>query len=712
MNPTSSESPDLKFEIGHVLFVDIVGYSKLLINEQSEQIQKLKEIVRGTEQFRLAEAQGKLLRLPTGDGVALVFRTTPEAPVLCALEIARELKKHPELRVRMGIHSGPVNAVTDLNEQANVAGAGINIAQRVMDCGDAGHILVSKHVAEDLEHYPRWQAYLHDLGECEVKHGVRVSVVNFYTDDAGNAALPTRLAAQKRSSATGKQSAGFRTLLVAAVILMGLGVPAIIFTPAILKSLRPSTDGNKGAASSIPEKSIAVLPFKPLVAQGRDQVLEMGMADTLITKLSSSRRLIVRSLNSVRKYDGLNQDPVVAGRELRVNTVLEGNVERSGNHIRLTTRLINVADGASLWAETFDEKFTDVFALQDAISEKVAAALAVQLSGEEQKRLAQKDTDNIEAYELFLTGRYHFAKLIPAELRASIGFFEQAIALDPGYAQAYYGLAEANRSLSISADVPSGECLPKAENAARKAIVLDDGLAEAHASLGFCLCWYDWNWKGAEEEVERAIALNPNSAFARFVHAHILSDQGRHEEALAEVRRVRELDPVFLLFRAVEGMFYFHARRNRDAIVSLQNALELDQNFWITHLTLGKVYTQLGKYPEALDEFVKARELSHGNSETIASIGYVAGLTRDTANAHAVLSELLKLRGAQDHYVPPINIALLYNGMDEKAEALSWLNKAADERDVRLSLLKVDPRWDSFRREEGFIALLKRIGLQ
>src|SRR5207249_10720828 len=239
------EKTKLRLEIAHVLLIDIVGYSKLLINEQSEQLRILKEIVRGTQQFRLAEAEEKLLRLPTGDGGALVFRNTPEAPVLCALEISKELRNHPELRVRMGIHSGPVNAVTDLNEQANIAGAGINIAQRVMDCGDAGHILLSKHVAEDLEHYPRWQPYLDDLGKYEVKHGVRISIVNLYTDDAGNAAVPTRLAAQKRSSATGKRSASFRTLLVAAAILIGLGVPALIFTPAILKSLRSPISGSQ-----------------------------------------------------------------------------------------------------------------------------------------------------------------------------------------------------------------------------------------------------------------------------------------------------------------------------------------------------------------------------------------------------------------------------------------------------------------------------------
>src|SRR2546423_935466 len=252
--PPESAS-DVKFEIGHVLCIDIVGYSQLLITQQSEQLDTLRKIVRGTEQFRAAEAEGKVLRLPTGDGGALVFRTTAEAAVLCALEISKELKKHPELLVRMEIHSGPVNAITDLNEQANVAGAGINIAQRVMDCGDAGHILLSRHVAEDLEHYPRWQHYLHELGDCEVKHGVRVSIVNLYTDDAGNAALPTRLAARRRSPGTERRSAGFRTALVAALIFIGFAVPAMIFTPAILKSLRSTTSGGKAAPSSMSEKS-------------------------------------------------------------------------------------------------------------------------------------------------------------------------------------------------------------------------------------------------------------------------------------------------------------------------------------------------------------------------------------------------------------------------------------------------------------------------
>src|SRR6267378_4559165 len=199
-----SSEADVKFEIGHVLFIDIVGYSKVLIHEQLEYLEKLREIVRATETFRAAQREGKLERLPTGDGGALVFHTSPEAPVKCAMEIARELKKHPELRVRMGIHSGPVKEVTDLSEQGNIAGAGINIAQRVMDCGDAGHILVSKRVADDLEHYAQWRSRLHELGDCEVKHGARVSVVSLYTDDLGNPELPQNF---KRAAITRKTTA-------------------------------------------------------------------------------------------------------------------------------------------------------------------------------------------------------------------------------------------------------------------------------------------------------------------------------------------------------------------------------------------------------------------------------------------------------------------------------------------------------------------------
>src|SRR4029077_5190002 len=655
---------ELRLEIAHVLFIDIVGYSKRLIDEQHELLQDLNQIVRNTGAFRSAESSGNLIRVPTGDGMALVFSTTPEAPVQCALEIGKELLSNSELQVRMGIHSGPVSGIMDVNDRSNIAGAGINVAQRVMDCGDAGHILLSKRVAEDLEQYRQWRPHLHELGECEAKHGARGSLVNLYSDEGGNPAIPEALKKQRETTAaaphipTNRRKLAFLTAAILLTIALVIGFWA--------SSHRQSQ--KVASALTSPEKRIAVLPFKPLVPENRDQVLEMGMADSLIAKLSNIREIVVRSLNSVRKYGDLDQDPLAAGRELEVNSVLEGNVQKSSDRIRVSARLISVADGSSLWSNTFEEKFTDVFAVQDGISQKVADALALRLSGQEKSRLTKRYTENAEAYQLYLTGRYHWSKATPPDIRKGIGFFQQAIELDPEYALAYAGLAAANRALAMNADVPAKDCLPQAKAAAIKAIELDDSLAEAHSALSFGLIWYDWDWATAEKEAKRAVALDPNSGMAHFAYAHILSDQGHHQEAIAEIARARELDPVFFLFRALEGMMLHHAGRNDEALTRLQKTVELDPSFWATHLMLGKVYTQQRKYPEAIAEFTKARQLSGGNSESIGSIGYVDALAGDKEKARAVLEELKAL--SQQRYIPPSNMGLVYNGLGNQSEAL------------------------------------------
>jgi TolB-like protein len=693
------QTSDLRLEIAHVLFIDIVGSSKLLTNEQSELVRELNGVVRDTEQFRAAESAGKLIRLPTGDGMALVFFTTPDAPVRCALEINKALRTNLKLCLRMGVHSGPVDEFLDVNDRPNVAGVGITMARRVMDCGGAGHILLSKRSADDLAQYSSWRPHLHELGQCEVKHGVKIDIVNFYTDELGNPATPDkvkkgkgRIAAQQRRVSVIPGAA----LLI--LIMGGIGV-------AVFHNAQRST-----STSPTPGQRIGVLPFKPLTPENRDQVLEMGMADSLITKLSNSSEVIVPSLSSVRKYADSDKDALTAGRELQVNSVLEGNVQKSGDHIRVTARLINVTDGSSLWGATFDEKFTDVFALEDAISQKVADALALRLTGKEKEGLTKRYTESVEAYQLYLMGRYQSSKLTPPDIRKAIGFFQQAIALDPNYALAYSGLAELNRGLAITSDVPSKDCLPQAKAAAKKALEIDDSLAEAHAELSLSLIWYDWDWAGGEREAKRAIAVNPNSAYAHFTYAAVLSDEAHHDQALVEIARARELDPISLLYSALEGMFFHHARRDAEALARLQKALDLDQNFWVTHLIFGKVYTQQRKYPEAIAEFTKAKELSHGISESIGSIGYVAGLTGDKTTAQAVLDEL-KTRSAQA-YIPPCSVALVYNGLGNQGEALRQLEKAVDERDVRLNFLKVDPRWDSLRSNPRFVAILKRIGLQ
>src|SRR5947208_3564636 len=394
------EKTKLRFEIGHVLFIDIVGYSKLLINEQTEQIQKLKKIVRGTEQFRLAEAEGKLLRLPTGDGGALVFRNSPEAPVLCALEISKELKNHPKLHVRMGIHSGPVNEVVDLNEQSNIAGAGINMAQRVMVCGDAGHILVSKRVADDLEQYRQWRSLLHELGEAEVKHGLRISLLNLYGDEAGNPELPEKF---RQAKAKGQAAPG-----------------------------------------AAPAKSVAVLPFVNMSADKNDEYLSDGMTEELINALAKVPGLRVPGRTSCFAFKGKTEADIFrkVGDQLHVNTVLEGSVRKAGEKLRVTAQLVNVADGYHLWSEDYDGDLKDILAFQSNVAEQVVQALQVQLGTEAARALAKKPTENPEAHRLYLLGRYDFGKYSQAGWTSSIRYYEQALKLDPNYALAYCGLAD------------------------------------------------------------------------------------------------------------------------------------------------------------------------------------------------------------------------------------------------------------------------------
>src|SRR5713101_425655 len=307
---------EIELEIAHVLFTDIVGYSKLPIHQQRAVVERLNEIVRGTDAYQAAETAGRLMTIPTGDGITLVFYHSPEAPVECALEISRALKKHPELQLRMGIHSGPVSGVIDATGKANVAGAGINIAQRVMDCGDAGHILLSKHVAEDLEEYPHWQPHLHELGGCEVKHGVRVSVVNLYTAELGNPAVPEKLKAARV------------------------------------------------AAAAVSEKSIAVLPFENRSRDPDNAYFADGIQDEILTRLSKIADLKVISRISTQHYKSAPENLPEIARQLGVAHILEGRVQKSGDAVRVNVQLIKAANDSHLWADTFDRKLTDIFSVE------------------------------------------------------------------------------------------------------------------------------------------------------------------------------------------------------------------------------------------------------------------------------------------------------------------------------------------------------------
>jgi TolB-like protein/tetratricopeptide (TPR) repeat protein len=648
----------VKFEIGHVLFIDIVGYSKLLINEQSEQIQKLKEIVRGTEQVRVAEAEGKLLRLPTGDGGALVFRTSPEAPVLCAIEITKELQKYPgskekpQLRLRMGIHSGPVNEVTDLNEQSNIAGAGINIAQRVMDCADAGHILLSRHVADDLKHYARWRPYLHEIGECKVKHGEIISLVNFYTEELGNPQRPQNI---------------------------------------------------RGAA---PAKSVAVLPFVNLSADKHDEYLSDGMTEELINALARVPGLRVPGRTSCFAFKGESEADIFrkVGDQLHVNTVLEGSVRKAGEKLRVTAQLINVSDGYHLWSEDYDGDLRDIFTFQSDVAQRVVEALQIKLGVEAARALAKKPTENPEAHRLYLLGRYEFGKYSEAGWTSSIRYYEQALKLDPNYALAYCGLADTYAYMG-GVMMPSKEAVAKEKEFAQRAIQLEPQLAEAHLSLA-CALGGAFDWRNAQVEFDRAIELNPNLAWAYEIYAWFLGGLGQLDEAIAKDKKAIELDPLNSFFQAALAYFLYHARRYDDALVQIGRTLEVDPAATLAHHLLGCCLLWKGDTAGAIAEFQRSKIVVTG-AWYQGLLGYAYAISGNRPKGEQMLRELEQM--AERQYVNSTAFADIYLGLGEKQKALDWLEIAYENQESACWYLKVDPIYDSVRDEPRFQALVQKV---
>src|SRR5437867_6857865 len=378
---------EIQLEIAHVLFIDIVGYSKLSINEQNATVDELTQIVRATDQFQKAEASDRLIKIPTGDGMALVFYTSPEAPVQCAIEISRALKEHPRLQLRMGVHSGPVSGVIDVTGHANLAGAGLNMANRVMSCGDAGHILVSKRIAEDLGEYERWRPFLHDLGACEVKHGVRIGVVSLYDNGVGNPQLPKKFQALKKRRTHTRWAE-------AAIALLVLGAVVAAFVLVLRRPVRSTL--------AAPEKSIAVLPFENLSRDPDNAYFATGIQDEILTRLAKIGALKVISRTSTQQYGTRPGNLSEVARQLAVANILEGSVQRAGDQVHINTQLIRAATDEHLWAESYDRKLENIFSVEAEVATAVAEALKAKLTGAEQQALEQKLTNNPAAYDAYL----------------------------------------------------------------------------------------------------------------------------------------------------------------------------------------------------------------------------------------------------------------------------------------------------------------------
>jgi len=559
-----SES-DLRLVIGHVLLIDIVGYSKLLITGQRQQLQALNEIVRNAAQFRVSDANGTLVRIPTGDGMALIFRDSVEAPVRCAVEISEAVKAHPEIQLRMGIHSGPVSEVTDVNERTNVAGAGIDIAQRVMDCGDAGHILLSKHVADDLAPHPRWNLYLHDLGECEVKHGMRVSVVNFYDDQFGNATAPRKFeTVQKR-----------RARVRWAEVAIGLLVLAAIAAISVFLLKRPTRSD-----LSIARKSIAVLPFENLSEEKTNAYFAEGIKDEILTKLASVRDLKVISRTSTAKYQSKPDNLRAVAQELGVSTVLEGTVQKAGDKVRVNVQLIDARTDTHLWGKSYDRDLKDVLAVESDVSQEIADALQAKLSASESHALASVGTRDPEAYDLFLRGEYelHQAESILASdaYDRADEFYRQALARDPNFAQAAAELAH-NRLLRhwYRSALTAAE-LEEVNSLIDRALTLAPNSPEAHFALGLFFYYGHRQYENALAEFNRTLELQPNNALARQYIAWVYRRRGQWERSLANAQQAEELDPRDPSNPTNIGVTYGMLRQWKDAESALLRALAID----------------------------------------------------------------------------------------------------------------------------------------
>ena len=697
-------------EIAHVLFIDVVGYSKLLVNEQREVVEQLNRTVRKTPQFRKSEGAGKLIRIPVGDGMALVFFQTPEEPVQCAMEIARALKNHPQIRLRMGVHSGPVDQVKDVNDRSNVAGAGINTAQRVMDCGDAGHILVSKRVADDLAQDRLWQPHLHELGEVELKHGQKVGIVNLYTEELGNPRPPEKFAPLKQkqdASITARDTSSTlrdrRALAVAAILL--LAALAIAFGSFLFwKQGKPKTSA---PTSVIREKSIAVLPFVNMSADKNDEYLSDGVSEELITALSKIAGLQVKARTSSFAFKGKNEDIQKIGELLHVSHLLEGSVARAGNKLRITAQLIQASDGNHLWSDTYDREMQDIFAVRSEVAQQVAETLKIRLLGEDKKRLDTKPTENIEAYNLYRQGRYYADKFSQDGFKKALGFYQQAIEKDSRFALAYAGMAD---TYVLAADlyIPPREAFSKAKEAALKAIELDETLAEAHASLGFVHFHYDWDWAAAEKEFKRALTLNPQSVRAHTLYTEYLAGMGRFNEAYDQGRRALELDPLSILARWSLGWASLHAGRSDDAIQQFSKAAELDPNNASVRLYLGRAYMFKGMQKRAIEEMETAQRLDPDEPIVLPFLGYGYAVTGRRAEALKVLQSLDEME--KRRYVSRIYRAYIYAGLGDKDKAFEWLEKAYQERSDSLAWFREDPESKSLQADPRFAVLMRKIG--
>jgi TolB-like protein/class 3 adenylate cyclase/Tfp pilus assembly protein PilF len=676
---------NIGLEIGHVLFIDIVGYSKLLIDEQRDYLHTLNEVVRRTDSFRAADAAGKLTRLPTGDGMALVFGTTPDTPVSCALEISKALRSHPELQVRMGIHSGPVSGVVDVSGRSNIAGAGINLAQRVMDCGDAGHILLSKHVADDLEQYRQWRSHLHDLGECEVKHDVRVHVVNLYTDEVGNADLPGKFKTSDVGAAVPAAKEAPAKPTIPKWALIG-AVVALIVIGVFFWSKRTPT------VSAAPEKSIAVLPFANLSEDKANAYFADGIQDEILTRLAKIADLKVISRTSTQHYKSAPENLPEIARQLGVAHILEGSVQKAGNAVHINVQLIKAATDAHLWGESYDRELQNIFVVEGEVAKAIADQLRAKLTGQEEQVIAAKPTDKPEAYDAYLRGLAYTLKTSasPGNAFGAQKYLKEAVKLDPKFALSWALLSYTNaRSYLTGALQPTAALREEARQAAETALTLQPNLGEAVLTKGYyhyaCLRDYDT----AVRYFEQARPLLPNNSRIPESLAYVERRRGQWDQSESYFHEAERLDPRNVSLLSQHALSYTSLRRFPEAVRKFDQVLNITPDDVDTLVAKASIAQAEGDLPRAASLLAPLHP-DADNTGALATQLYQAILERRSASVISRVKEILATP----------NPALGYNN-GELRFYLGWAQEVAgDHAAAQESWRQARSELESFLKEQ------------
>jgi len=686
-----------------IMFTDMVGYSALTQRNEALALELLEEHQRLLRPI-FGKYGGREIK-SIGDGFLVEFASALEA-ARCAIEIQKTLVEHNasaaserRIQVRIGLHLGDVEV-----RDGDVFGDGVNIAARIEPLADAGGICITGPVFDQIRN--KIDAPLVRLGQPELKN-IQVPI------DVYRVVLPWQHAPPARSRHGVRPKTWRRTGIAAlvAIVLVVVGVmvwryqqPATTTLQASLSPAAPTP-----LARNADRKSIAVLPFVNMSADAADEYLSDGMTEEIITVLSKVRGLRVAARTSSFAFKGKNEEIEKIGQQLHVDTVLEGSVSKAGNKLRITTQLINIVDGYHLWSDSYDREMHDIFAIRTDVARRVADALKVELGVETQRRIKKKPTDNLEAYELYLKGRFYTIKWTKDGLSKGAEYFAQASAIDQNYALAYIGFAH-NYIIAADYTVPAKTAMPKAKEAARRALAIDETLAEAHAFLAVAYLWFDWDWPGGEREFKRAIELDPNSTVVReYYGTYYLAASGHTDQAIAECERARQIDPLSLDVNTHLGVSLTFARRYDQALEQLRKTVDMEPNFWLAHFALGIVYVKVGKFHEAIAELQTARQLEDSILEIVGLLGWAYATAGQREEAARVLDELSEQ--AQRQYVPPYDVAIVYAGLGDNDRAFEWLEKMYVDRSYMLTWLR-HPVFDSLRSDPRFTALLKKVGLE